>query len=188
MLLNEISHPICNSYLLYLPLKKSQKPPSCHLGSHAYEITLKAQSFNRFKKWEKTKAATRPFTYMYAVWTRKKPAPRPVIRGTSFPQLLAAEPPTQELTYTGPTKINFDPCLFSQVVKDRPFHWPVSSCGWDTAFFCIKCSRGFQRLGQGERTHCLSLPVPVHALLGCREVTGDTGKGRSTYTVWKKIW
>lgn len=103
-------------------------------------------------KWEKSKAAVRPFTYTYAMWTRKKPAPCLAIPGTSFSKLLAAEPLRQALMHTGPIKINFDPRLFSQVVKDRPFYWPVSG-----GLSVSKAIEIFNNSGV-ERTHCPSPP------------------------------
>lgn len=119
-------------------------------------------------KWEKSKAAVRPFTYTYAMWTRKKPTPRLAIPGTSFSKLLAAEP-LRVLMHTGPIKINFDPRLFSQVVKDRPV-----STGLSPEDFMCQKHRDFQQLRGREN----SLPIPAW-LLGCQEVTWDMDRGEA---------
>lgn len=98
--------------------------------------------------------------------TDEKPAPRQAIMVTGKHLLQSSEQQStrDECVSIGPTRINLVPCLFSQVVKDWPFHWPVS------VGFSISNAIEVFNASEAGTENSLSAPV---SLLECQDVTGD---------------
>lgn len=118
--------------------------------------------------------------YMSAEWMAKgqmktQRHPRRQL-GTNFQKFPATEHSRQEDTYIGLTRINFAPCLFSGLVKDRPFH---SAC---LGRFSVSSAVEILHASEEEKENVLPSPV---WLLGCQDGTEDRWKGRSNCIAWK---